>query len=260
MLVFLVLGLFLAVAILAISVWNLRDSANSSSSRVTVPARTVPVRDPVAEAREAELERRIGQLQDEVATLRRELRSRPDPAASASPGNGGGPGDGEPGGWNDYPPIDPSGRYPRDANGDFLVTPEDVAYFTEVQQRVERRRRVEGMIRGVMLRVDRLEKRGEIRPLPDDRRREVEDVIRKYVAKGDDLLTRYVRSPDEELRSLSPEQRRDELATARSDIVAAAQSALEPILGVEDAAKVAEESLQRPWGLRGASRRLGTDR
>jgi len=155
---------------------------------------------------------------------------------------------------------EPAAAHPRDASGAFIITDEDVAFFAEVERHVERQKRIDGMTWGVMLRIDRLADRGKIGPLAADRRREVEAVMRKWVARGDDLLTRYVRSPGEELRSLSPEQRRDELATARSDIVAAAQSAMEPILGVEDAAKVVEESLQRPWGLRGESQRLGADR
>jgi hypothetical protein len=250
LLVWLVLVLFVAVGGLVIAVIDARREIGYAASRQATPARpAAPEPDPAAAEREAARQRELQRLRDEVAGLRRELRERPV-APSPAPG-GGGAGEG-----GDAPVYVQPGTRPRDANGELLVTDEDVAYFLKVQERADRQRRVDGMVRGVMLRIDRIAARGEIQPLPDDRRREVETVLRKYVLAGDELSGRYLRSPDEETRGLTAEQRRAELGAQRSQLVAAAQKELEPILGVADAAKIAEESLQRPWGLR-SERRLG---
>jgi hypothetical protein len=144
---------------------------------------------------------------------------------------------------------------PRDATGEFLITEEDVAYYAKVQERVTRKQSIDGQVRGIMMRLDRFAERGEIQPLAPERRQDVERVLRRYVEAGHDLNVRFAR-PSEEARELTNEQRREEITSQRTQLVAAAQADLEPILGAADAAKVAEESLQRTWGLRGPGRRF----
>ena len=91
-----------------------------------------------------------------------------------------------------------------------------------------------------MRRVDRLATRGEIGALTEQTRSDVGRIIRRFVVAADDTLGRYVRNPSEEIRSLSREQRTQKFRADREELVAQAQTALDPLLGVEDAAKVAQ--------------------
>ena len=75
-------------------------------------------------------------------------------------------------------------------------------------------------------------------------------ILRNFVKLNDDLVTTYVRSPTDEVRALSSEERREQLRTERENFGAEALRALEPILGEADAAKVAERVFTNPWGLR----------
>lgn len=255
LLVGLVLVLLVAVATLGIAVYKLGDNAATAARQPPATRPALPPHDPAAAAREAEFERRITLLQDELTAVKRELRSRREiPAASPLPSGSGGGGMGE-GGLVAAP-----GVRPRDANGHLVVTEEDAEFFAKVQERVLRQQRIDSQARSAMLRVDRMAQRGEIQPLAEDRRREVELVLRKFISAGDDLSARLLRSPDEEVRGLTSEQRRDELTQARSQLLAAAQQDLEPMLGVDDARKIAEESLQRPWGLGRQGRRFEDQR
>jgi hypothetical protein len=255
----LVLVLVVAVSALGVAVYKLGD-ASDASARQPLPTRPAVVREPspADEARIAEQDRKIRQLLDEVASLRRELRSRPEPegASSGSPASGGGGAvEGGP-----APVVAAPGVRPRDGDGNLIITEEDVEHFAKVQEHVLRQQRIDNQTRGVMLRVDRMASRGEILPLAPDRRREIERVLRKYVAAGDDLTARYLRSPDDEVRDLTSEQRRDELTRARGALVTEAQRELDPILGPDDAHKIADEALQRPWGLGRTSRRFESER
>jgi len=252
LLVGLVLVLLVAVAALGIAVYNLEDPR---PTRETTPTRSAPVPDPAAAAREADLERKLQLLQDELASVKRQLAERPAaPKASPTPTGSGGGGTGE-GGLVAAP-----GVRPRDADGQLIVTEEDAEYFAKVQEKVLRQQRVDSQTKSAMVRVDRMAGRGEIQPLASDRRAEIEKVLRKYVMAGDDLTARLLRSSDESVSGMTSEQRRDELTQARSQLLAGAQTDLEPILGVDDAKKVAEESLQRPWGLGRPTRRFENDR
>jgi hypothetical protein len=62
------------------------------------------------------------------------------------------------------------------------------------------------------------------------------------------------------VKDLSSEQRREELTRSRTALVAEAQRELDPILGPEDAQKIADEALQRPWGLGRTGRRFESER
>ena len=255
LLVGLVLVLFVAVAAMGIAVYKLGD--NAAPSRLPPPARTaavIPEHDPALAAREAEFERRITLLQDELAAVKRELRARPAPSTASPPVEAGGGGAGE-GGFVSQP-----GVRPRDLEGNLILTEEDVEFFAKVQEKVLREQRVDGQTRSAMARVDRMVTRGEIAPLAADRKLEIERVLRKYIAAGDDLTQRLLRTPDEEVKGLTSEQRRDELSQARTQLLAVAQQDLEPLLGADDAKRVAEESLQRPWGLGRQGRRFEDQR
>ena len=142
-------------------------------------------------------------------------------------------------------------------DGTFQVTEQDMDYFLAVQRRVERKRRIAGMTRNVMRRIDRMADKGEISALSDDLRGKVEETIHSFVAEGDDLVTRYIRQPDAEVEAMSADERRERMTEVRDRIVAEAQRALEPLIGNQDAGIVAENSLQNPWGvrLRGSKRR-----
>jgi hypothetical protein len=85
----------------------------------------------------------------------------------------------------------------------------------------------------------------------------VEQVLRKYVIAQDDLSQRVIRAPNDDMRDLTPEQRRDELNSGRSELATAAQAELAPIVGVAEAEAITEEALQRPWGLLRGSRSFG---
>ncbi len=252
LLVGLVLVLLLAVAGLGIAVYNLDDPR---PTRETAAARSAPAPDPAAAAREVDLERKVQRLQDELASVKRQLLDRPAaPKTSPTPSESGGGGTGE-GGLVAAP-----GVRPRDADGQLIITEEDAEFFQRVQEKVLRQQRVDSQTKSAMLRVDRMAGRGEIAPLAADRRAEIERVLRKYVTLGDDLTARLLRSPDESVSGMTTEQRRDELSQARTQLLAGAQTDLEPILGIDDAKKVAEESLQRPWGLGRQGRRFENDR
>lgn len=252
----LVLVLVVAVAALAVAVYNLGDSNGGTVRQPTGsrgPAFHEP--DPAVAERAAEQDRRIQRLTEEVASLRRELQSRPAASIPVEKG-GGGVGEGGP----PAPVVETPGVRQRDAEGNLIITAEDVEFFSKVQEHVLRQQRVDNQVRGVMMRVDRMAGRGEILPLAPDRRGEIERVLRKYIASGDDLTARYLRSPDEEVSQLTNEQRRDELTLARTKLVTDAQAELDPVLGPNDAKKIAEEALQRPWGLGRAGRRFESER
>lgn len=252
----LVLVLVIAVAALGIAVYKLGDR-DATAARQPITSRTSqrPDLDPVAEARAAEQDRKIRELLDKVAYLERQVRSRPEPSATPSNAGGGGTGEGGP-----TPIVSAPGVRPRDPDGNLIITEEDVEFFSKVQEHVLREQRIDNQTRGVMLRVDRMAGRGEILALAPDRRNEIERVLRKYVAAGDDLTARYLRSPDEEVRDLTGEQRREELTRARTQLVVEAQKELDPVLGPDDAKKIADEALQRPWGLGRTGRRFENER
>jgi len=249
----LVLVLFIAVAVLAIAVYKMDGNGTGPARQPPAARPAVQLVDPSA-SRDNEQDKRIMTLMEEIASLKRELQSRPAVPVASPPSDvagGGGPGEGGP------PPLAPSpGVRQRDLNGELVITEEDVELFQKVQEHVLRQQAVDNQTRSVMLRVDRMGGRGDIVPLTGDHRREVEAVLRKYVASGHDLTGRYLRSPDPDIEELDTEQRRERLMQGRTELVAQARRELEPMVGVEDAQKIAEEALQRPWGLGRNGRRF----
>jgi len=256
MLVSLVLALVGAVCLLGAWVFKLSGEVDAASRRVatdSAPTRGVTVAEAGESARVLALESELAKVRGDVRGLRIQLENAERAAADAArraAGSSAGAEGGEPA-YGALPEGgDPLAEHPRDEAGEFVITDEAEDYFLAVQERVQRRRRIDGMVRNVMRRVERLASRGEIAALPADRMAEVEKTIRKYVIAGDDLVTSYVREPDEAKQVLTAEQRRDQLAAERTQLVQQAQRDLVPLVGEVDAAKVAEESLQNPWGLR----------
>jgi hypothetical protein len=180
---------------------------------------------------------RLGRTESELRAARAEIRrlKRGDAGADEPlPEDGGDP----------RPFLDDPTR---NESGEFDITEEDEEYFVAIQRRIERKRRVTGLTRNVMRRIDRMVEKGEIATVAPDVRTEIEQTVRSFVAAGDDIVTRYVREPVEKLSS---DERRDRMSDERDKLVAEAQTALTPLLGESDAALVAQASLQNPWGVR----------
>lgn len=255
LLIGLVLFLTAAVGVLGVTVYNLSSEIDTSARRSaslrpreSVTAGVPPARVETLEQRMARVVRDLDKLQSEWKRLERDaraarIRAATEPREAA---------DGETGAVAS-PGVDPIDR-PRDVNGEIIITAEDEARFVALQKRVERRRRIEGMTKNVMRRVESLEKRGEIQALTDENRAKLEAVLHRYVVAGDDLVTRYVRDPDAQAQALTSEQKRDEMAKAREEMVAAAMVDLEAILGPTDATTVGERSLRAYGGWRRNSR------
>ncbi len=256
MLTWLVVGLTLAVGVLGVLTFKLYTDSAPSDVRLapaSAPPRGGALAQGVDPARIEQLERRLAALQAENEAQKRRLTIlaksaeagglRPPDAPPVDGGVGDGPRDPQPpaGGWNPE----------RGPDGAFAITEKEEEYFLALKERVEHRQRIDGQTRSVMTRIERLASRGEIGALPQPTRERVETIVRGFVRAGEDLLVRYVRSPAPEIAALGAEQRRDAMMRERDDLVARAKAALEPVVGAADAAKMAEESLQNPWGLRG---------
>ncbi|MHC4548173.1 MAG: hypothetical protein ACYTEZ_05285 [Planctomycetota bacterium] len=253
MLVGLVVFLTAAVGVLAIATYNLSSEVDSLRQARTFEGGTV--RRPVEPSPDAA---RISTLEERLARLTREVERAGRPAAATPP-------------LAAREPVPPStgeaprpraevdsalsaSERPRDAEGRFVLTEQDEELFLALQQRAERRRRIDATTRNIMRRLDRMATKGDIQVLQD--REKVEAVLKNYITAGDDLVTRYLRQPPADIKALDPQERREQLGAERDRLVEQAQLDLEPLLGQQDAAAVAEASLQNPWGRRlGGSRR-----
>jgi len=264
MLTWLVVGLTLAVGVLGVFTFKLYMDGGSSGVRLapaTPPPRTALAAESPDAARIEALERRLAALQLEYDAQKRRLTILAN-AAEAAAGLPREPGAAPLGNGADGPPDPPAfagGLSPRRGpDGSFEITREEEDYYLALKERVEIRTRIDTQTKSVMNRIERLAGRGEIGALPPPTRDRVEGIVRGFVAAGDDLVVRYLRAPSAEIAALSPEQRRDAMMRDRDELVQRAKIALEPVVGAADAAKVAEESLQNPWGLR--SRETGERR
>ena len=253
MLVGLVLFLTLVVSALGIMVFDLRSEL-TDLGKARAPEGVG--REPVAESPHAgridSLDQRFSQLLNEMKVLRR--RSAAAPPRVAAPSN------------VDRPAAPPAlaagGGFlnatdrVRDGNGEFMLTEADEELFLALQQRAQRRQRIESTTKGVMRRIDRMADKGEMAAIPEADRANVRAVIKRYVASGEDMMRHYVRQPSEATRLLTFEERRTQYGAERDELVAQATLELAPLLGEADAAKAAEAGLQSPWGRRlGAGRR-----
>jgi hypothetical protein len=250
MLVGLVVFLTAAVGVLAITTYNLSEEVGTLRQRNSgASGRRAIAESPDAE-RIAKLERHTSGLVQEVERLRRKLAARsvvvPPPSGdsastAASEDSGYRP---------DTEGLLTASRHERDSRGKFVLTQEDEELFLALEKRAQRRRRIESTTRNVMRRIERLAQRGEIQAIPDADKPKVEDVLGRYVEAGDDLITNYLREPSDEVRALSISDRRQQLGADRDELVQRAAQELAPLVGSSDAVKVAEASLQSPWGRR----------
>ena len=251
LLVGLVVFLTAAVGVLGITTYNLSEEVGGQRQRSqTVPGRRVVTAESSDTTRVEALERRTSGLRQEIERLRRQVAARPMVAAPRS-ADAGGPSAGA----EDVRVADTDGlltaaRRDRDAAGNFVLTEADEELFLALEQRAQRRRRIESTTRNVMRRIERLAQKGEIQAIPPTDTAKVEGVLKRYVEAGDDLISRYLRKPSEDIRALSLNDRRAQLAAERDQLVEQAAAELGPLVGTADAVTVAETSLQSPWGRR----------
>jgi len=241
MLVGLVVFLTAAVGVLAVMVFQLLDEIEQGAARPATVRGGRPSTQGSAAARIETLERQIDGL---AAELKR-LRDRPAPrrAPVVSPPAPARPEDGT----STASPV--PGREP-DAEPRFNLTEADEELFMELQRRVQKRQQIDGMTRNVFRRIDRLAVRGEMQPLTDEQREQLEPLVRRYVEAGNGLVDRYLRKPSERLKTLTAEQRRERLVAEVEVLKEQAHTELAPVLGEDDALEVAEQTLQNLWGLR----------
>lgn len=237
MLALLVVLLTAAVGGLAIYVLSLSDRVHASASGRAPSAAPAP---PADDALREEVKRlqvrleaahqQIQQLRGDLAfaTMREREARRDDGAGAPTP-----------------PPPSPDvhSTPPRDDSGAFVFTEEEIARAMALQKEVERRRRVEGMTRAVMRRVEGLVAKGEIAPIPEDRREQVQGVVERYLTEADALVQRHLRNPEPGAELLTGEQRREFLTGERERMGQALRQDLLPILGQRDADQVAEAVL-----------------
>ena len=249
MLVGLVVFLTAGVGVLAIATYNLSEEVGTLRGRSPAgPARRV-----VAESADAgrieTLERNTSRLLQEVERLRRKVAVRPvaapRPDAATAPAAGS-----EDARVPDTEGMLTAGRRERDLDGKFVLTDEDEELFLALEKRAQRRRRIDSTTKNVMRRIDRMAQKGEIQAIPEQDNAKVQRVLRRYVEAGDDLISRYLREPSADIQALSLNDRRQQLAGDRDQLVEQAAAELSPLVGSTDATAVAEASLQSPWGRR----------
>ncbi|MGQ0613447.1 MAG: hypothetical protein ACT4PV_06915 [Planctomycetaceae bacterium] len=242
-LVALVLLLTGFVAVLTVMVFGVKDQVDSApSSRSGGPSLRPVTEEQAAQADELRLLRRdVVSLKAQIADLERRRASEAERSPATSPDPAPGSGDPERVAAPDRASAPPAPE--RDAQGDWVITDEQVEYAAALQREVDRRRRQEGMARNVMRRIDSLAARGEIAAVQDQRRTEVEAIVKKYVARADDVVQRIARNPGDADAALTAEARRDLMQQERDQLAAAARQELVPLVGERDAGEIAENAL-----------------
>ncbi|MHC5044213.1 MAG: hypothetical protein ACYTGI_17770 [Planctomycetota bacterium] len=251
MLVGLVVFLTAAVGLLGVTTYNLSDEVGSLRQRAPAGSGRRAVAETPDSDRIQKLERDTSRLLQEVERLRRKVAARPlvVPAPSGESKSSGGSED-LGARVPDTESLLTAGRRDRDAAGKFVLTDEDEELFLALEKRAQRRRRIESTTRNVMRRIERLAQKGDIQALAAQDKPKVEGVLKRYVEAGDDLITRYLREPTDDIKALSINDRRQQLSVDRDQLVEQAALELAPLLGSTDATAVAEASLQSPWGRR----------
>ena len=249
MLVGLVIFLTAGVGVLAIATHNLSEEVGTLRGRSpAAPARRV-IAESADSGRIETLERHTSRLRQEVERLRRKVAVRPlvapPPGATAAPAAGS-----EDARVPDTEGMLTAARRERDLDGKFVLTDEDEELFLALEKRAQRRRRIDSTTKNVMRRIDRMAQKGEIQAIPAQDNAKVKVVLRRYVEAGDDLISRYLREPSADIQALSLNDRRQQLAGDRDQLVEQAAAELSPLVGSTDATSVAEASLQSPWGRR----------
>lgn len=266
MLVGLVIVLTAAVGALGVATLNLYlDSDQQPQRKPVAPMRSSPPAiDPVRVER---LEESLSTVLAEKEALRRQLReverqlaalrdARPGVTAPPPSDTSGG----SDGGY--ATPFDADGRA-RNPDGSFVITDDDEEFYRQIQERIRLKQRIDGATLGVMRRVDRLAENGEIGALAEPQRDGVEKIVRRFVTERDTMVARYLRSPDGDLQTVPLGERRTRLVEAQKALVADIQRELEPLIGPEDARRVADGALATTWGLKRSElsrNRFGTGR
>ncbi|MDH3592017.1 MAG: hypothetical protein OER88_09070 [Planctomycetota bacterium] len=247
LLVGLILVLTAAVAGLWISYSDLRDDLDARiNRRSSGTAREAPGKDGASLAQVKKLETRVANMMAQMDQMRAEtdrMKRRKPVRVERASASGNGDATATP-----DPNLDT--RINRDGEGGFVISEEDEEYFMAIQKRVERRRRLDGMTRNLMRRVDRLVRNNEIPTIQDADRPKVENAIRTYVEANDDIVTRFVREPPEDIKSLTPEQRREQLNSERDKIAVETQQALAGVVGADAAALITERTVTRSSSVR----------
>ncbi|MEE8104216.1 MAG: hypothetical protein V3T86_01625 [Planctomycetota bacterium] len=133
------------------------------------------------------------------------------------------------------------------ANRDSVITDQEIDRAIALQKQVDRRRRLRGMVRSVMRRLDNMIKRDEMAPLEIDEHNLVEAVILKYMAASDDLMTLYFREPGWGIREMGPSFRRALLKTEREKLQADAAVEVNELLEDDRGTKIAKAMFYRNW-------------
>jgi len=261
LLVILVVVLLAAVALMALTVTDLSSSVDEARLQSSRDARRSGTRRGVDSDSDSErlvrVEERLSRTTAENTRLREDIRkltirisnlgkvlaARPGtPASSASPG----PETSE----RNYDASGTRVERVRDDAGNFVVSAEEMEYFRAVQTKIDRVRRIDGQTRNYERRIQSIVDRGEIGAILPEQKAEMEKVLRDFVTKNDDLVTRYVRKPVPEVLAMTNDERREQLRVIREKYGAEAQKALAAHVGDADARTIAERVFTNPWGMR----------
>jgi polyhydroxyalkanoate synthesis regulator phasin len=207
--------------------------------------------------RVANLERKIRNLEDALAAVRRAARaptpSRPAPGSDA-------PGVAATGGDDGNALREAAQAYgSHDDETGFDVSEAEMDYFTAVQRQVERRRRIDANTSNTVRRIERLVSRGEIAAIAEESKPAVEAIVRRFSVSQEDLMNRYLRQPTGSLESLGHQERRDLHRQELEKVLVTIRQDLAGIVGEADAAKISDSTLASPWGVRNNPRLAGRD-
>lgn len=249
MLVGLLVFLTAAVGVLAVMLFQLQDDVDAQSrSRPSSSSRT-PAPQGADPELVAKLDRDVSALLRQIDELRAQHRETVRAIARGATA-------GRPKGSDDT--RIPSAkeelvRSTRRADG-IAVTERDEAFYIAVKDSVDRKRRIKGLFETTMRRFDRLAANGTFQAVEGEDRKRVEAAILKYVTGSDSMLTRYFRRPNEQIKALPVEQRREAVNAERDTIAAQAQMDLAVVLGPDQAQIVADKLLKTVRRLPGGNR------
>ncbi len=130
----------------------------------------------------------------------------------------------------------------RGTDGNWDISADEIEYAIALQKKVDRKRRIDSMVRSVTRRLDGLIEKGELEAIPEEHAEKFNETVASYLSKSDDLMTRLFREPTEEIRQLD---RREMAKTEREALQAEAQNELAGILTDDQAQTVADAMFRR---------------
>jgi len=261
MLVGLVLFLTASLGVTAFSVLSLGDRVDElivAQNRVGSRPERTPERRPELPKGPAVGAREIQSLRIKVADLKTSharMKSQLDRALAALADRVV-RSEGENAAVDDY--DNPDGKPVRfkDGEGNFDITEQAIDYAIQLQKQVDRRRRLGGMVRSVMRRLDSMTKRGEFATLESAERDKVETVVNKFMMESDDLMTRYFREPGPNVREMEAKERRELLKSEREQLQIEAAAEINQMLQDDRGTKIAEAMFYRNWSNRRSSKNV----